>query len=310
MTHSIPLSQSAPTASPADRRHPGEFAFTDSDFKRIAELAADEFGLHLQASKKSLIYSRLTRRLRDLRLGSFSDYLELVTGPRGETERDVMISALTTNVTHFYREEHHFAQLENDVLPALTERARAGGRVRIWSAGCSSGQEPYSIAASLLALCPEAGRLDVRILATDIDPQILDRAISGRYPMEERGQLTKQRADALFSPSRNGHLDVRPEVQQLVAFNRLNLMHDWPMRRPFDVIFCRNVAIYFDKPVQERLWARFGDALVPQGTLFIGHSERLSGRALSQFVSNGITAYQKLAAEGTTPPPSNRRTRT
>lgn len=272
------------------RKPEAELVFTDADFHAIARIAKDDYGLHLEQTKKSLIYARLTRRVRALGLSDFADYLPRLqdrTGP----ERDILITALTTNVTHFFRESHHFDTLEQSVLPSLATATRNGHKLRIWSAGCSSGQEPYSIATSLLKVLPEAARFDCKILATDVDPDILTKAKAATYPDPEIDGIPAPRRNAMFEGS-----TIKQQVQSLVTFRPLNLMGDWPMRGQFDVIFCRNVAIYFDRATQERLWARFANLLRPGGHLFIGHSERVSGPALDTLATVGITTYQKKEA--------------
>ncbi len=261
-------------------------AMNNTDFATIARLAKAKFGLHLEPSKKSLIQARLTRRLRQLGLPDLGRYCDLLEQP-DSTETDHLVSALTTNVTHFFREVHHFDHLETVVLPDLVETARKGGKIRLWSAGCSSGQEPYSMAASVLRICPEATKLDIRILATDIDPVILQRARDGQYLREEMASAPPDRQHMLFTNDQ-----LKPELRQLVQFRSLNLMEKWPMNGRFDAIFCRNVAIYFDRETQQQLWQRFRSALTSDGILFIGHSERVSGPASQDLTPIGITMYQ------------------
>jgi chemotaxis protein methyltransferase CheR len=270
---------------------------TDADFARIARRAQADFGLHLTDAKKDLVYSRLSRRLRTLGLPDFHAYCALLdsdagTDPAGE--RMQMLSALTTNVTHFFREEHHFRLLRDQVLPPLIAAARAGKPLRLWSAGCSAGQEPYSLAFTLMDLCPEARKLNIKILATDVDPHILARAERAVYPPEEARALPDF-ARHMTEPASDGGVVITEQVRALVRFGALNLIADWPMRGPFDIIFCRNVAIYFDKDTQARMWSRFGGLLPEGGHLFIWHSERLSGPAAERFRSLGVTAYQKRA---------------
>jgi chemotaxis protein methyltransferase CheR len=272
-----------------------DMRFTDADFAAIARRAQADFGLHLPESKKDLVYSRLSKRLRQLGLRSFADYCALLEGHDSAEERTHMLSALTTNVTHFFREAHHFKMLRETVLPPLIKAAREKRRVRLWSAGCSAGQEPYSIAFTILELCPEAGKLDIRILATDVDPQILAKAEAGRYPEEERKALPEA-ARRLIDPAEGG-FSINAKARELIRFGELNLMLDWPMRGTFDVIFCRNVAIYFDKPTQARLWQRFAGLIPAGGHLFIGHSERVAGAAEAAFRSTGVTAYQRLSTK-------------
>lgn len=291
--------------APAPEGGPQEIPFTDSDFARIAAFAHREFGLHLVASKKDLVYSRLLRRLRQSGCPDFATYCATLEQDGAEEERRALITALTTNVTHFFREEHHFRLLADLQLRPAAEALRAGRRLRLWSAGCSAGQEPYSMAMTVLQHLPDAARLNIRILATDIDPAILARARGAEYPAEELRSIPEGARRVLTGPG--DHAGPRPDtfriparIGSLIRFAELNLMREWPLRGPFDAIFCRNVAIYFDKPTQARLWKRLADLLAPGGLLCIGHSERLEGPATEMLTSVGITAYRRPPApEGT-----------
>ncbi len=196
-----------------------------------------------------------------------------------------MLSHLTTNFTRFFRENHHFEHLKTDVLPGLIARAKNGGRVRIWSAACSDGQEPYSIALTVLSLLPNAADYDFRILATDIDPKILALARAGAYDATALETVNPAMRKQWFS-------EVDDRVKRLITFNELNLMAQWPIKGPFDVIFCRNVVIYFDEPTQMKIWSRFAGVLDNGGHLYIGHSERVSGDAKALFDNIGITTYR------------------
>jgi chemotaxis protein methyltransferase CheR len=265
-----------------------------ADLTRLASMVRESLGIDLRPFKSTIVLQRLTHRIKELGLRGMGDYLDLLEGPDANGERDKLISAITTNVTQFFRESHHFDLLAQDVLPSLLDRARAGGRVRLWSAGCSSGQEPFSIAASILDLCPEAPRLDIKVLATDVDAAVLGQAKQGTYGAEEVRKLPQARRLALFGDSAGvGSATVRADVSGLVAFKPLNLVDPWPMRHPFDVIFCRNVAIYFDANRREHLWQRFVAALSDGGRLFLGHSERVLGPALAQLEHAGVTTYRK-----------------
>jgi len=270
----------------------GEFPFTLDDFRDIAQLLYADSGIHLQEAKATLVYSRLAKRLRKLGLASFSDYRALLHGPDGEGERPALLSALTTNVTRFFREPHHFDDLRRQVKLVLAPAARAGGRVRLWSAGCSLGHEPYSIAMSLLAELPEATELDVRILATDIDPQVIDRARAATYSREDVEPVPADLA-ARWLTKDGDQVRVSDAARKLVSFGVLNLHATWPMKGAFDVIFCRNVAIYFDDETQARLWSRFAERLTPQGRLYIGHSERAETPSL---ITDGLTVYRRRSA--------------
>lgn len=271
---------------------PGGVVLSDGDFASIAGHAQRLFGLHLHAGKRDLVYSRLIKRLRALGLPNFDSYCSLLdSGDPDEQQR--MLSALTTNVTHFFREVHHFETLKTLVLPPLLEGARQGGKVRLWSAGCSSGQEPYSIAMTLLELMPDAARYDIRILATDVDREILARAEAGNYAPDEIEELGQLGSGRFFLRSGNSFA-AGPELRKLIAFAELNLMSDWPMQGAFDAIFCRNVAIYFDKATQQRLWTRFAEKLRDGGYMFIGHSERVTGAAEALFKGVGVTTYRRF----------------
>ena len=267
---------------------------SDADFRRIARSVQGEFGIFLPDAKKDLVYSRLLRRVRSLRLADFTAYCDLVESSAGAAERTEMLSALTTNVTHFFREMHHFDQLRTEILPPLLQAARKGTRVRLWSAGCSSGQEPYSMALTLLALMPEAARYDIRILATDVDPQVIARARQGLYAMADRETIPEPMRTQFTEKVPDG-LRIGDAARELISFAPLNLMGDWPMRGGFDVIMCRNVAIYFDAPTQERLWQRFVGVMRPGAHLLIGHSERIAGPAEATLENVGITAYRLRA---------------
>lgn len=205
------------------------------------------------------------------------------------------MSALTTNVTHFFRERHHFAYLREKILPDLVEKAKKGSSVRIWSSACSAGQEAYSIAAMIRDACPEASGLDIKLLATDVDPQMIQKARQARYDRDQADAIPDEYKRLMIEDDGGQQFKIRQDLTSLVSFGELNLIGDWPMRRRFDVIFCRNAAIYFDKDTQVRLWQRFADVLQDDGHLMIGHSERLTGPAQSEFRSVAITTYQRLA---------------
>lgn len=273
----------------------GEFVFTAEDFRHIAQILHSHAGIALSEGKAALVYSRLAKRLRVLGLRSFRDYCALIQGVEGVDERQAMTAALTTNVTRFYREPHHFDHLRDEVMPALAERARAGGRVRLWSAACSNGQEPYSMAMTVLSVLPEAADLDVRILATDIDPNMVADGAAGVYPeeaLEAAPAMLRHRYFDKAPAQGRGQLSANATLRRLVSFKELNLIGDWPMRGKFDVIFCRNVVIYFDDATQERVWSRFTPLMNPGATLYIGHSERVSGPASAQLRTSGLTAYR------------------
>lgn len=275
----------------------GEFVFTADDFRHIAQTLHAHAGIALSEGKAALVYSRLAKRLRLLGLRSFRDYCALIDGAEGVDERQAMMAALTTNVTRFYREPHHFDHLRDRVMPELAARARAGGRVRLWSAACSNGQEPYSMAMTVLDVLPEAAELDVRILATDIDPNMVAEGAAGVYS-EDLLAPVPAASRKHFTPVAGapGRFSADAALRRLVTFKELNLIGDWPMRGRFDVIFCRNVVIYFDDATQERVWSRFAPIMTPGGVLYIGHSERVTGPAAKVLQPAGLTTYVKEGA--------------
>lgn len=277
-----------------DERNRGvAIVLNEATFGRVVRLASTEAGLMIAPTKTALVQSRLMRRLRAIGLTSFSDYLDLVESEDGRDELRQMISVLTTNVSHFYRERHHFEILRANILPRLVKRAAQGGSVRIWSAGCSSGQEPYSIAMDVLRLDQAAAGYDIRVLATDIDPAILDAAREAVFTEDLIQGVPEHERGALFEARQGRRYRVRKSVRDLVTFRELNLMAPWPMKRQFDVIFCRNVVIYFHEATQRTLWPRFRDALAPGGILFLGHSERVQELPGLNLKSIGVTAYRR-----------------
>ncbi len=288
-----------PTAEPPKSRKaplvPGEFLLTAEDFRQIASMLHSETGIHLTEAKVALVYSRLAKRLRALGLESFRDYCELVRGSEGLDERQQMICALTTNVTKFFREPHHFDHLKTQVLPGLIDTAKRGGRVRLWSAACSDGQEPYSIALTVLSLMPDANNYDIKILATDIDTKMLAKGRDAVYDSNALSQVPADLRNRWFVKTEgNRTFGACEELRSLVSFKELNLIGQWPLKGPFQAIFCRNVVIYFEEQTQAKIWGRFLPLLAPKGMLYIGHSERINGPAASHFGNAGITTYQKL----------------
>src|SRR5579863_1779223 len=252
-----------------------EFVMTDADFRQIAEMLHADAGIHVVPAKAALVYSRLTKRLRALGMKSFRDYCELVGSHAGVSERQQMLAALTTNVTRFFREPHHFEHLRKQVLPPLLDQAKRGGRVRVWSAACSNGAEPYSIGLTILALMPEAANYDIKILATDIDPNMVAEGRAGTYSHSLMEPVPADQRQRWFAPTRSDGgktWTAGDSLRALIAFRELNLIGTWPMRGKFDAIFCRNVVIYFEEETQARLWSRFLPQLNPKGRLYIGHS--------------------------------------
>lgn len=269
-----------------------EIVFSDADFDAVTKLAKREFGISLAQSKKPLVKSRLSKRLRELKIFAVSSYLEIIQEGGEIDERAQFISCLTTNVTSFFREQHHFDMLR-DTLES-TYRDETPDRLRFWSAGCSTGQEPYSLAATLSNIINTRALHNVRILATDVDKKVIDKAKAGVYSINEIDSIPPDLRHVLAVQQGNSSFFSVPErVKSLVSFAELNLQKDWPMNGPLDGIFCRNVAIYFDQQVQERLWVRFADILGPKGLLFIGHSERIINPSALNLLPVGVTTYQK-----------------
>lgn len=281
----------------AQREPASEFEteMDDASFRALASIVKSTSGIVMADNKKSMLVSRLTKRLKELGIPDFASYCRHVESAQGTEERRNLIFLLTTNVTRFFREEHHFQALKQDILPGLLNRARQGGRVRIWSAGCSSGEEPYSIAMSVLESYPQAGELDLRILATDLDASMILHAREGRYLSPKDGHVPDhlKKRFLLPVPGNTEMIEVLEAARQLVTFAELNLMEDWPMQGKFDLIFCRNVVIYFDAETQNKLWSRFSGMLAPGGYLFIGHSERISTSSFKELVPAGITQYRR-----------------
>ena len=277
------------TASP----RPREFAFHEQDFQALRSLVKSLTGINLTEQKRELVYGRLTRRLRALDLKSFAEYRELLVGDGRELTE--LCNAITTNLTAFFREPHHFQYLRERWLEPLIANARASRRLRIWSAGCSTGEEPYSIAMTVLETLPHPGSWDVRILATDLDSEVLQRARRGVYAPERTASLSRERLERFFIDRPEGRATVHqvaPELASLVTFKQLNLMHPLPMKGPLDAIFCRNVVIYFDKETQRDLFGRVCRLQRPGDLLFLGHSESLF-KVCDSYALIGKTVYRR-----------------
>ena len=248
---------------------------TEQQFHKICNLVYNTSGIKLKKGKEALVRARLMKRLRALNMRNITEYLHLIEGKSGATELDALIDVMTTNKTSFFREIDHFDFLRDAILPTLD-----GQRLRFWSAACSSGEEPYSLAMLLQHSLPDIARRDVLILATDISRQMLEKAQKAIYPEQSIQADAVQPYRRFFVKLRNGGLgqvQVVQEVREIVRLAWLNLLEKWPMKGPFNVVFCRNVMIYFDRPTQQKLIDRFWQLLAPGGYLFVGHSEGLSG---------------------------------
>jgi chemotaxis protein methyltransferase CheR len=271
-----------------------EFPMTDGDFRFIQTLARSRTGIELSMQKREMIYSRLVRRIRALDLPDFASYCRHLETVGGE-EMTHFINAITTNLTSFFREKHHFELLQQQILPEIRKRNQASRRLRIWSAGCSTGEEPYSI-SWVLAKSLGNENWNAKILATDLDSNVVSHGRKATYGADRVGDLPRDVVQEMFDRVGERGEDsyvVRDRFRQFVTFNRLNLLSDWPMKGQFDVIFCRNVVIYFSKDTQRLLFDRYADILAPGGYLFIGHSESLHG-VTRRFEPLGKTVYRKI----------------
>jgi chemotaxis protein methyltransferase CheR len=271
-----------------------EFVLTDSEFDRLRTLLRELPGIALADSKKELVYGRLARRLRKLRLKSFGEYCAMVEAGDG-AELQELTNAMTTNLTSFFRENYHFEQLAAEALPYLARYRAATRRVRLWSAGCSTGEEPYSMAMVVREARPLFAGWDVRLLATDIDSKVVETAAAGIYSAERLKGIDSQRLTRWFKShdAAAQQYQVADELRSLLTFRQLNLLHAWPVKGPFDVVFCRNVTIYFDKETQRQLFERLAKLQEPGAWLFIGHSENLFNVTQS-YKSVGRTVYRRI----------------
>ena len=264
-----------------------EFHFTDHDFAKIRTLIHRRAGIALGEQKRQMVYSRLSRRLRELRMPEFSRYLEMLESSHDGEEWQAFINSLTTNLTSFFREAHHF--------PVLAEHAKRSKQpVTIWCAAASTGEEPYSIAITLVEALGERAST-ARVIATDIDTAVLAKASAGVFTLEQVKGLPAERLRRFFNKGTGanaGKVRVRPEIAAMIKFERLNLLDPvWPVKEPVDAIFCRNVMIYFDKPTQKRILDRFEPLLKPGALLFAGHSENAS-LVSPNFKAIGQTVYE------------------
>lgn len=268
-----------------------EYPFSPGDFRRVRDLIAKLAGIALADHKENMVYNRLARRLRSTGIGSFGEYLDLVEQAEAE-ERGHFVNALTTNLTSFFREGHHFEML-GAYAAARRRTAPGGGRLRVWSSACSTGEEPYSAAIVLREADAPAD-----IIATDIDTEVLRRAQRGNYALDAVDSMSPERLRRFFLKGvgqNEGRIMVRPELQAMVRFSPCNLQGDnWPAGELFDVIFCRNVMIYFSRESQRQVLERFIRVLRPGGLLFVGHSESYAtGHAALR--NCGKTAYERRA---------------
>jgi chemotaxis protein methyltransferase CheR len=271
-----------------------EFEFTDAEFKRLREIVHARTGIALSEAKRELVYGRLARRLRKLKLASFAEYCQLVEGvDSGELQE--LTNAITTNLTSFFRENYHFEQLAAEALPQVASKRSATRRIRLWSAGCSTGEEPYSLAIVLREAMARLPNWDIKLLATDIDSKVVATASEGVYAEDRFKGIPTERVRNWFPPAagRPTFCAATDQLKALITFKQLNLLDPWPMKGPFDIIFCRNVVIYFDKETQRGLFDRMADLQEPGGWLFIGHSENLLN-VTRRYKLVGRTVYRRM----------------
>ncbi|MEO1490645.1 MAG: protein-glutamate O-methyltransferase [Pseudomonadota bacterium] len=264
------------------------------DLDRIAALVHEAAGIVITEEKSAMVQARLSPRLRATGTKAFGEYIDFVTSDAGRDERGPFIRALTTNLTRFYREPHHFTDFREKLLPSLLPRLKKGGKVRIWSSACSTGEEPYSIAFDILRTIPDAAKYDIRVLATDIDSDVVAQAKQGRYAERIVKNVPDDLRNSFFTAAGAGAAREHCVVQaakDLITFRELNLLHPWPVKGPFDAIFCRNVMIYFNRDTQEMLLERFAALVNDHARLYLGHSERVTGKAQARFENTGMTTY-------------------
>jgi len=259
-----------------------DIVLSEKDFRKISKLVYDHCGINLHDGKKELVRARLAKRLRQGKFRTFQEYMEHVLEDKTGVEFSILIDSLSTNLTSFFREPQHFDFLRSEFLPSLLERKekKRDFRIRAWSAGCSSGEEPYSIAITLLEAVAGRPCWDVKILATDISTSVLETAKKGIYKKERIAPVPSIQKHKYLIESRVNNekvYEVSDSLRKVIIFKYLNLMESWPIKGPIDFIFCRNVMIYFDKPTQSRLINRYWDLLCSGGVLFTGHSESLTG---------------------------------
>jgi len=279
--------------SQGPRSGAGREELAAAEFDYIRRLIHDYAGIVIGDNKRSMVQGRINRRMRELGIRDVGEYLDYIRAAP-EVERDGLASALTTNVTSFFRENHHFEYLKEQFLPGI--RGRGLRRLRAWSAGCSSGEEAYSIAITLLEGMADQPGWDIGVLATDLDFNMIRFAREGIYPLDRVERLPPEQLKRWFlrgGGSQAGKVRVRPELKRVVKVMPLNLLEEWPMSGPFDVIFCRNVFIYFDRDVKARIVDGYAELLPADGLLFIGHSESLHGLT-DRFELIGNTVYRKI----------------
>lgn len=280
----------------ARKRSDGGIELSISDFNAISGIVRKNAGIDLNEAKLGLVKSRLQKRLRTLGLVKFKDYINLVNSSAGVDELEELICAISTNVTSFNREPHHFVHFRETLLPRLIEKMKARESVRIWSAGCSNGSEAYTVACAVLDAYPEALKCDFKILASDIDKYSLETGRNGIYSDDMVAKMPDSAKTKWFEKTGRGY-EIDPKLRSMVSFKTLNLMAPWPIRKRYDAIFCRNVLIYFTQEDQAKLFSKFTHHLLEDAFMYIGHSERVIGDAAKNLISVGATTY-KYSSKG------------
>ncbi len=277
-----------------DNARAANSTLSEKDFKFICEFVYENTGIVLSEGKREMVYRRLSQIVRERDFDSFSQYCQLLrTNPK--SEMTYFVNAITTNLTSFFRETHHFEFLTKTELPQLI-KAKTNKRIRIWSSASSTGEEPYSIAMTVMDfMADKLSSWDVKILATDIDSNVLAKASEGIYLDKDNimPMNTKKRFFNTGTAQNKEQIRAKQNIKDLITFKQLNLLHEWPMKGTFDVIFCRNVVIYFDKDTQNDLFNRFHQLLSPGGLLILGHSENL-GKCQQYFETAGRTVFRKI----------------
>ncbi|NNJ92969.1 MAG: protein-glutamate O-methyltransferase [Gammaproteobacteria bacterium] len=270
-----------------------EFSFTQKDFTFLSKIIHERTGIVVSDDKFNMFYSRLSRRVRSLKLNSFQEYCAIVRDEREGNETSELINAITTNLTAFFRENHHFEYLSDTVFPELTQK-NPDRNIKLWSAGCSTGEEPYSLAI-IMKESPLLANWNFELKATDLDSNVVAKANRGVYSMSRVEGMSKKRLKRWFfkgAGKQQGLVKVKPELNQMIEFGQLNLIDNWS-QEPQDVIFCRNVIIYFNKETKAKLVDQYANSLKPGGYLFIGHSESLY-KVTDRFELIGNTIYRKI----------------
>lgn len=272
------------------------FDLSDQEFKLFQKIIYRETGINMSDKKKRLVIARLSKRLRALKLDNFTQYHEYLNeSPYAQNEIVNLINRVTTNKTDFFREKHHFDFLSNNIFPKIIIESKNTGikRLRVWSAGCSTGEEPYSLAMTISESFKNERGWDIKILATDLDTEVLQKANQGIYPTQSISPITREYVSRYFNRKADGY-EISQQIKSMISFRKLNLMLPvFPMKKPFDVIFCRNVIIYFDHETKINLLKKFYAHLKNDGYMFIGHSESLRNmKEHFKYIKN--TIYQKV----------------